>query len=226
MSVLPALVAAHIDSLTPSLPSEKRGTQTCHSAADTRASPARSPLRLRTRARDPRSDYHSREAPRRRPLIGCWAVRGEGTGRPRVGEMRSVRVRATGAMAALAGLGGLGAGRRLWKLPVRLSAGLQGCGPRRGYIVSSAEVRTHGVCRSGACGREDRAGHRASWPGAALRETVEPQNPSTFPKRCPGAHLPPAGRVLVCGKTIGTNRGSASGGFAAPSRGSGMFLSS
>ncbi|XP_031239086.1 haloacid dehalogenase-like hydrolase domain-containing 5 isoform X2 [Mastomys coucha] len=53
--------------------------------------------------------------------------------------MRSVRVRATGAMAALAGLGGLGAGRSLWKLPVRLSAGLQGCGPRRGYIVSSAE---------------------------------------------------------------------------------------
>uniref|UniRef100_A0A8C6ILF5 Haloacid dehalogenase-like hydrolase domain-containing 5 n=1 Tax=Mus spicilegus TaxID=10103 RepID=A0A8C6ILF5_MUSSI len=42
-------------------------------------------------------------------------------------------------MAALAGLGVLGAGRHLWKLPVRLSAGLQGCGPRRGYIAGSAE---------------------------------------------------------------------------------------
>ncbi|XP_034367117.1 haloacid dehalogenase-like hydrolase domain-containing 5 isoform X3 [Arvicanthis niloticus] len=42
-------------------------------------------------------------------------------------------------MAALARVGVLGAGRRLWKLHVRLSAGLQGCGLRRGYIVGSAE---------------------------------------------------------------------------------------
>lgn len=149
------------DSLTPRLLSAKRETQ---SLAIQRQRPEHRPRALRprslgTRARGLRSDYHSREASRRPPLIGCSAVRGEGARTPRVSETRSVRVRATGAMAALARLGVLGAGRRLWKLHVRLSAGLQGCGLRRGYIVGSAEVRTYGVCTRRACGREGRADH-------------------------------------------------------------------
>lgn len=74
-------------------------------------------------------------------------------------ETRSLRVRATGAMAALARLGVFCAGRRLWKLPARLSAGLQGCGPRRGYIASSTEVRMHGVYTRRAYGREGCANH-------------------------------------------------------------------
>ncbi|XP_050020039.1 haloacid dehalogenase-like hydrolase domain-containing 5 isoform X3 [Alexandromys fortis] len=42
-------------------------------------------------------------------------------------------------MAALSGLAALRAGRRLWKLPARPSAGLPGCWLRRGYIVGRAE---------------------------------------------------------------------------------------
>lgn len=135
-------------------------------------------------------------------MLGC--ARGGGS---RVGETRSLRVRATSAMAALARLGVLGPGRCLWKLPVRLSAELQGYGPRRGYVADRAEVRTHGVCTPRAGGREGRAGHRASWPGAALLETVEPRNPWSFTRRCPGAHLPPAGRVRVPGKRSEPNPG-------------------
>uniref|UniRef100_D3ZQB6 Haloacid dehalogenase like hydrolase domain containing 5 n=2 Tax=Rattus norvegicus TaxID=10116 RepID=D3ZQB6_RAT len=67
-------------------------------------------------------------------LLGC--ARGGGS---RVGETRSLRVRATSAMAALARLGVLGPGRCLWKLPVRLSAEFQGYGPRRGYVADRAE---------------------------------------------------------------------------------------
>jgi hypothetical protein len=155
VSVLPARVAASRYSLTPSLLSGKRGTQSLAIQCQERALRSE----LATRARAPRSDYNPREALRGRPLIGCSAVRGKGAPGSRVGETHSLRVRATGAMAALAGLGVLGAGRHLWKLPVRLSAGLQGCGPRRGYIAGSAEVRTHGVCTRRACGREGRAGH-------------------------------------------------------------------
>lgn len=84
-----------------------------------------------------------------------------GDGKERRGwGTRSVRVRAAGAMAALSGLVALRAGRRLWKLPARPSAGLPGCWLRRGYIVGRAEVRTSGFCPAlRAGGREGRAGH-------------------------------------------------------------------
>ncbi|XP_006998230.4 haloacid dehalogenase-like hydrolase domain-containing 5 isoform X1 [Peromyscus maniculatus bairdii] len=42
-------------------------------------------------------------------------------------------------MAARSGLAALGAGRRAWNLPARLSAGLPGCWLRRGYVVGRAE---------------------------------------------------------------------------------------
>ncbi|XP_051011217.1 haloacid dehalogenase-like hydrolase domain-containing 5 [Acomys russatus] len=42
-------------------------------------------------------------------------------------------------MAALGGLAVLATGRRVWKLPARLSAALQGCWPRRGYSEGRAE---------------------------------------------------------------------------------------
>ncbi|XP_038176000.1 haloacid dehalogenase-like hydrolase domain-containing 5 isoform X2 [Arvicola amphibius] len=42
-------------------------------------------------------------------------------------------------MASLSGLAAVRAGRRLWKLPARPSAGLPGCWLRRGYIVGRAE---------------------------------------------------------------------------------------
>ncbi|XP_007639260.2 haloacid dehalogenase-like hydrolase domain-containing 5 isoform X2 [Cricetulus griseus] len=42
-------------------------------------------------------------------------------------------------MAALSGLAALRAGRGVWRLPARLSAGLPGCWLRRGYVVGRAE---------------------------------------------------------------------------------------
>lgn len=110
---------------------------------------------------------------------------------------RSVRVRAAGAMAALSGLAALRAGRGVWRLPARLSAGLPGCWLRRGYVVGRAEVRG----RAGSAQRAGLAGGRAvrvtEHPGLgdALPETVEPLNPSSFPER-----LPPAGKVRVRGE--------------------------
>lgn len=77
-----------------------------------------------------------------------------------------MRVRAVGAMAALGRLAVLGAGNCLWKLPARLSAGLQGCRPRRGYSEGRAEVRTRGL------GTGRRAGRWGGLCRAALPETV------------------------------------------------------
>lgn len=184
---------------------EARDSEPLYSTIETRTPPARS--LLHTPNSSPRSMVGlppPRGSARAAAdwLLGC--ARGGGC---RVGETRSLRVRATSAMAALARLGVLGPRRCLWKLPVRLSAELQGYGPRRGYVADRAEVRTHGVCTPRAGGRESRAGHRASWPGAALLETVEPRNPWSFTRRCPGAHLPPAGRVRVPGKRSEPNPG-------------------